>query len=80
MIYVEPRILLEALGRERGALPFAPEAVVRDPELARVVDSAFCHFPQPLEELEVDQLVVRLADALLRRDPTSDASSRSQVL
>jgi AraC-like DNA-binding protein len=70
MIYLEPRVLLAALGCQRKALPFVPAAVARDPELARIVASAFRHFPEPLEELEADQLLVQLADALLRRDPS----------
>lgn len=73
MIYVDAGLIGAAL--PGGSLPFVPEAVGRDPQLAAVLRDAFDDFPGRLGSIEAASLVAALADGLHRR---SDAP-RSEV-
>jgi AraC-like DNA-binding protein len=61
ILYVEPRLIGEALG---GPLPFVREAVSDDARLAMATMPALEDFNAPLEPLRRDHIVSALADAL----------------
>ena len=66
MLYVEPALLAEALG-DGAAPPFLTEPVFDDPALRGVLREALGALDAPLDELDRDDLVGRLARALSRR-------------
>lgn len=68
MIYVAPELVRQALAPGGTCLPFVAEVTVDDPSLARVINGAFEHFPQALDGLAADQLVLDLAEGLQRHD------------
>lgn len=67
ILYIEPRLIQRAL---RGALPFVRDPVTADPRLARAIGSALDDLDAPLEGLQVDQIVLTLAEALAAADPS----------
>lgn len=70
-VYVAPARVTEAARAVRGrpcALPFVPEPVSGNARLAAAIGAAFGDDPEPLA---VDDLVVRLTEALLDADPSS---------
>jgi AraC-like DNA-binding protein len=69
MLYVEPRLIRDALGG--GALPFVPNAVSTDARLMRALRLAFADFDGEIEDLEADQAVLALAEALRALDPSA---------
>jgi AraC-like DNA-binding protein len=62
--YVEPGLILDALAERRAPLPFVRESVSSNRRLARVLQAALGDLDSPLEELQRDQIIVELADAL----------------
>jgi AraC-like DNA-binding protein len=68
MIYVEPRLIRDALGRHAAALPFVRTAVSTDRRLAAAVRRALDDLDRPLEGLEASEAVLALADALVALD------------
>ncbi|HEY1942383.1 MAG TPA: AraC family transcriptional regulator [Roseiarcus sp.] len=66
MLYVEPALLCAALG-EGAPPPFVAEPVFDDPALYGVLSEALGPLDTPLDELETDDIVGRLARALARR-------------
>jgi AraC-like DNA-binding protein len=66
MLYVEPALIAAALD-EAAAPPFVAEPVIDDAPLAAVLAEALGALDAPLDELERDDLVDRLARALDRR-------------
>jgi AraC-like DNA-binding protein len=69
ILYLEPRLIHDALGAAQ-ALPFVRDVVSNDPVLARAIKPALDDLHHPLEELQRDQIVVGLADALAAADPS----------
>jgi AraC-like DNA-binding protein len=69
MLYVEPRLIRDALGG--GALPFVRGAVSTDRRLCRAVAEALSALDRGLEDLEADQIVLSLAEALEALDPSA---------
>ncbi|HTC09859.1 MAG TPA: AraC family transcriptional regulator [Acetobacteraceae bacterium] len=78
MLYLEPRLIRDALGQRARALPCTPHAVQRDPRLLVVLRLALDDLSRPLESLELDQAVLSLSEALLALDPS--ARGRSEVI
>jgi len=71
MIYVAPTLIGRAMDRQLApgsALPFVAQVIVEDPVLAGSVQQAFADFPAAPEGLAFDQILVDLADGLLRHD------------
>jgi AraC-like DNA-binding protein len=64
MAYFEPRLIQEALGGRRGALPFAGEAVTDDARLLAAIAPALERLDAPLEDLQRDQIVFAVSGAL----------------
>lgn len=68
MLYVEPRLIAEALGGKARALPFLRTAVSSDSRLLGALHAALADLGRPFEPLERDKVVTQLADALLALD------------
>lgn len=68
ILYVEPRLIREALGDERCPLPFVRDAVSNDQRLAAAIMPALDDLEVPLEDLHRDQIVLDLAEALAAVD------------
>jgi len=66
MLYVEPALIARALD-EAAAPPFVAEPVLDDPPLGAVLAEALGALDAPLDELACDDLLGRLARALVRR-------------
>lgn len=67
ILYVEPRLIREALG-DMCALPFVRDVVSGDRRLLAAIGPALAELDLPLEDLEHDQVVAGLADALAAAD------------
>jgi AraC-like DNA-binding protein len=66
ILYVEPRLIGEALGG--GTLPFVRDAVSDDARLTAAIGPALVDLDLPIEDLQRDQIVVGLAQALAAAD------------
>jgi AraC-like DNA-binding protein len=69
ILYVAPRLISAALGSQR--LPFVREAVTREARLTGAIHAALHDSDLPLEDLQFDQIIGTLADALAAHDPAS---------
>ncbi|MGE0719471.1 MAG: AraC family transcriptional regulator, partial [Alphaproteobacteria bacterium] len=69
MLYVEPRLVMDALAGRARSLPFVAGGVSRDPRLAAAIAPALADIDRPLEPLASDHAVQALAEALLALDP-----------
>jgi AraC-like DNA-binding protein len=65
MLYIDPGAVSAALGSR--AAPFVPDVVSDDPRLAGLLRDAFADFPRPLEPIEIDAIVSRVAELLSAR-------------
>jgi len=70
MLYVEPQLIRQALGDDTGVLPFVPDPVSTDGQLADAVIPALDDVDAPVEDLQFDQIVSNLAHALAAADPS----------
>lgn len=68
--YVDPAAIGAAMAGPSRALPFAP-AVSTDPRIAAALRPAFEDLDRPLDELQQDQILAALADALAACDPSA---------
>jgi AraC-like DNA-binding protein len=67
IMYVEPKAVQDALGHA-GPLPFVRETVSRNRALAAAIIPALEDLEAPLEELQRDQIVLNIAEALAAAD------------
>jgi AraC-like DNA-binding protein len=77
MIYIEPRLIADALGGRTSTLPFVRSAISTDPRLLRALHAAFADLSRPFEPLERDKIITAIADALLALDSSLLARSAS---
>ena len=77
MLYVEPRLIRDALGGKATALPLVQAGVSNDPILSKAVVAALADLSRPLESMELDQLILDLSDAILRLDPSARSVCKS---
>lgn len=77
MLYIEPRLISEALRGRSHALPFLKSAVSSDPALLAALDMALADLTRPLEPLEQDRVVTAIADALFALDGSLPARRMS---
>jgi AraC-like DNA-binding protein len=63
-LYVEPAAIREALDEPGCPLPFVREAISNHPGLAAAIEQPLADLDRPLEDLELDQVLVDIADAL----------------
>lgn len=64
MIYVEPRLIRDALGGAVRSLPFVPTPVTGDPRMVAAAAGALAAADRAMEPLETDQAVLALAEAM----------------
>ena len=69
ILYLAPRLVQGALGGARP-LPFLQGAISEDPRLHRAIAAALDDLDRPLEELQRDQILLDLAEALAANDPS----------
>lgn len=67
-IYVDPRLISAALAAAGTALPLVRRPVSNDRRIAAAIAPAFDDLDRPLEELQQDQIVLALAEALAAAD------------
>jgi AraC-like DNA-binding protein len=71
MIYLQPALVRDALEGKARSLPFIRNVLSRDQRLYEALLPAFTDMTRPLEELERDNVVAAIADALLAMDPSA---------
>jgi len=74
LLYIEPRLIRDALGEKARTLPFVRSPVSRNPHLMAALRPALDDLDRSLEALETDQVVLAIAEALL----ALDASARNR--
>lgn len=70
ILYIDPAMVQDALGGGRP-LPFVPDAVSRHASLSAAIGLALADLDGPVDELERDQIVTALTDALAAADPSA---------
>jgi AraC-like DNA-binding protein len=75
MLYVEPRLIAQALGERARSLPFVSAAVSQDRRLVSAVAGALRDLDAPLGDLAAEDALLPLADALLALDPSATRRS-----
>jgi AraC-like DNA-binding protein len=78
MLYVEPRIIRDALGG-RTALPFVRAAVTSQSRLLHALQPALADLSRPLDPLESDEVILDMADALRALDRSAPAAAPSSA-
>ena len=68
ILYIEPRAIRDALEDKACPLPFVRGAVSTNTRIATAIMPAFANLDAPLEDLQRDQVVADLADALAAAD------------
>ena len=68
MAYIEPRLIRDALGVRRRSLPFAGDPVTDDAGLIAAILPSLEDLDTPLEDLQRDQVLAALAEALVALD------------
>ena len=79
IVYVAPARIVEAARTIRGrpgALPFVREPVTANDRLASAIEAAFRNHPEPLA---IDDVVLRLAEALVDADPSCGRASPTRL-
>ena len=74
IIYIAPRLISEALGAH--ALPFVENAVTHECGLHRAICAALVAFDAPIEDLQFNDIIARLADALAAHDRAPQTMSK----
>jgi len=77
MIYLQPALVRDALGDRARALPFVRNVLSRDQRLYEALLPAFSDMTRPLDELERDQVIAAISDALLEMDPSARVAAGS---
>ncbi len=70
ILYVEPGAICDALGGTRRTLPFVRDTVSNNRRIVAAIAPALNGLARPLEDLERDQVILALADALAAADPS----------
>lgn len=70
ILYVDPGLIHDALRGTRSPLPFVRDVVSTNRRLAAAIGAALGELDQTLEELQADQVIADLADALAAADPS----------
>jgi AraC-like DNA-binding protein len=79
MLYIEPRLIRNALGEKTRSLPFVRNPVLRDPRLMQALWPALDDLVRSLEALQIDQVVLSVAEALLALDTSATDKSRVTI-
>ena len=70
ILYLEPRLIQDALEAAPCPLPFVHDVVSNDPRFMAAITPALADLETPLEDLHLDQMVLDLAEALAAADPS----------
>jgi AraC-like DNA-binding protein len=70
ILYVEPGAIRDALADERRTLPFVRDTVSNNRRIVAAIAPALADLDGPIEELQRDQVIASLADALVAADPS----------
>jgi AraC-like DNA-binding protein len=68
ILYIEPYLIQEALGGTGHPLPFVRDAVTDDSRVCSAIEAALEDFDTTIEDLQLDEALVRLAHALAAGD------------
>jgi len=68
LLYVDPRAVHDALSEARSPLPFVREVVASHQRVAAAIMPALDNLDRGVDELQSDQVIVDLADALAAAD------------
>ncbi len=79
MLYIEPRLIRNALGEKTRSLPFVRNPLLRDPRLMQALGPALDDLVRSLEALQIDQVVLSVAEALLALDTSATNKSRVTI-
>jgi AraC-like DNA-binding protein len=79
MAYIEPHLIQDALGEPHRPLPFVREAVTGDVRLIGAIAPALEDLDTPLDDLQRDQVVVAVAEALAALEGGGDRRPASKV-
>ncbi len=79
MLYLEPRLVRQALGERAGGLPFVPAAVSSDARLVRALRRVLADLDAPPGEIEADGMVAELVEAMAAVDPAMPARRAALV-
>lgn len=79
MLYIEPSMIREALGRPTSALPFVRDAVLDDPRLFQIVHSALSEMDAAMEPIALDGITAHLTDSLLANDASTIGSAHNVI-
>ena len=71
ILYIEPGLIQEALGTSHGPLPFVRGAVTSDARLHDAILSAIEDTDVAVGDLQLDQILVQIAEALASHDPSA---------
>jgi AraC-like DNA-binding protein len=71
MVYVEPSLVLAALGPGARALPFSSSAVQRDARLIAALRIVLGDLGCEVDDLQANSFLVEIADILCGRDPSA---------
>jgi AraC-like DNA-binding protein len=71
MVYLAPRLVRDALGSRARSLPFVSAVVSHDIGLTRALRLFLGDLEHALEDLEADQAIAAVAEALLALDPSA---------
>jgi AraC-like DNA-binding protein len=71
MLYLEPRLVRDALSDRAKHLPFLPAPVLQDRRLLGALHLSLDDLERPLATLEVEEAVLAIAEALLACDPSA---------
>lgn len=76
MLYIEPRVVRDALPDPNAPLPFSRAPVTGDRRLVRAVAAGLGDLEAPCEDLRFDQIATELADALEAVDDRPPARAK----
>jgi AraC-like DNA-binding protein len=79
MLYIEPRLIRNALGERMRTLPFVRNPVLSNPGLVQALWQALEDLNRPLEALQRDQVVLAVAEALLALDSSATEKAPAAI-
>lgn len=80
MLYLDPSLVAESLGRQSRCLPFVEDGVIDDAQLRDGLLAALGRLDEPLDALFLDDFVVRLGDGLARHSGEAARPSAAPCL
>jgi AraC-like DNA-binding protein len=79
MVYVEPRLIRQALDQQTRSLPFVDTAVMTEARLLKTLRLVLDDLATPVDDLQLDQFIAELADQLCQHDRSLPARRRQWI-